>query len=145
MSSVNSIFILGRLGQDPEYREFENGGGMATFSVATSKKWKNKDGESQEKTSWHNIKAFGKTGEICSKYLKKGSQVFIQGEIQYEQYEKDGETKYFTSIVPHSVQFLGGTNTTAGDDDEVEIMPAAAKTSEVKNYAPQSAAEIDGF
>lgn len=137
MSGVNKAIIVGRLGQNPEYKEFDNGGGMTTFSVATSENWTDKSGEKQERTAWHNIKVFGNLAGVCHKYLTKGKQVYIEGRIQYDSYEKDGETKYFTNIVPNSVQFLDSANT--------DNTNAAG----LQNHAPQTAAEasanIDGF
>ena len=104
--SVNKVILIGRLGQDPEYKEI-NDGALAKFSVATSKKFKNKFGEKQEETQWHNIVVWGKLAKNCSSYLSKGSLVYIEGMIKYKNYEdKDGNKKYFTEIVGNDVQFL---------------------------------------
>ncbi|MCK5603658.1 single-stranded DNA-binding protein [Candidatus Pacearchaeota archaeon] len=111
MSSVNKSIIVGRLGQAPESRDVGNSN-VCNFSVATSEKWKDKDGVKQEKTSWHNIKAWGKLGEICQKYLKKGDQVYIEGSIEYR--ENDG--KYYTDIKALNMTMLGGGNGAAGSD-----------------------------
>ena len=105
MSSVNKCTIIGRLGQAPESRDIGNNS-VCNFSVATSEKWKDKDGVKQEKTSWHNIKAWGKLGEICQKYLDKGDQVYIEGSIEYR--ENDG--KYYTDIKAFNMTMLGGGN-----------------------------------
>jgi single-strand DNA-binding protein len=107
MSNVNKAILLGRLGKDPEIRYTPSGQGVATFSLATSKKWKDKvSGNDKEATSWHNCKAWGKTGELCHQYLKKGHLVYVEGELEYTTTEKDGVKRYFTAVVVHQVQFL---------------------------------------
>lgn len=114
MSGVNKVIILGRVGQEPK-----KSGPALKFSVATSEKWKDKSGESQERTEWHNIVVFGKLADICEQYLKKGSQVYVEGRIQTDKYEKDGVTKYSTSIIANTVQFIGkvSQNSDAGSSD----------------------------
>lgn len=101
---VNKAIIVGRVGGDPEQRE----NGPVKFSVATNSRYKDKSGEPQEHTEWHNIEVWGKLGEICAQYLRKGKLVYIEGEIRTHSYEKDGETKYFTSIRASQMQMLGG-------------------------------------
>ncbi len=105
--SVNKWIGIGRLGGDVEMRYSPDGKAVASFSVATSEKW-TKDGEKQEKTTWHNITVFGKLAEICGQYLKKGDQVYLEGRIQNRSYEKDGVTKYISEIVVNQMQMLGG-------------------------------------
>ena len=81
--SVNKVILVGNVGKDPEIRSFQSGGRVAKFSLATSENWKDKaTGERKEKTEWHNIVAWGKIGEICAQYLKKGGQVYIEGRIR---------------------------------------------------------------
>jgi len=97
---VNKVIIVGNLGHDPQLRQMENGTEIATFSVATSEKWKDKNGEKQSKTEWHKIVAFGKVAEIIGKYLAKGSKVYIEGKLQTRSWEDDaGQKKYTTEIV----------------------------------------------
>ena len=97
---VNKVIIVGNLGHDPQLRQMENGTEIATFSVATSEKWKDKNGEKQSKTEWHKIVAFGKVAEIIGKYLAKGSKVYIEGKLQTRSWEDDaGNKKYTTEIV----------------------------------------------
>ncbi len=102
MSSVNSVFLVGNLGKDPETKQFGQDNSVCSFSVATE--YKTQAG--QAKTSWHNIQAWGKTGENCAKYLKKGSKVCIEGRIDYNESEKNGVKTYFTNIVANKVTFL---------------------------------------
>jgi len=121
MSGVNKVIIVGRLGTDPEVRYTNNGTAVTNFSVATSENWSDKEGNKQERTEWHRIVVWGKMGEICSQYLKKGRQVFLEGRIQTRSWEdKEGQKRYTTEIVAQNVQFLGnkeGTSTSATGGD----------------------------
>jgi single-strand DNA-binding protein len=106
--SVNKVLILGFLGADPETKTLDTGKTVSKLRVATSKKWKDKEGKAQEKTEWHQVSVWGPMAATCDKYLKKGSQVFIEGELTTKMYEKDGEKKYSTEITANNVQFIGG-------------------------------------
>lgn len=110
MASVNKVIIVGNLGRDPEMRYMPSGEAVANVSVATTDKWKDKQsGEQKEATEWHNISFFGKLAEIAGQYLKKGSQVYIEGKLQTRKYtDKDGVEKYATSIKAETMQMLGG-------------------------------------
>ena len=106
MSGINKVIILGRLGQDPEARALPSGGSVTNISVATSESWKDKNtGEKKEKTEWHRVTFFGKIAEVAAQYLKKGSQIYVEGALKTSKYEKDGQTHYSTDIV---VQGFGG-------------------------------------
>lgn len=104
--SLNKVFVLGNLGKDPEIKYTANSMAVCNFSVATTESWKNKKGEPQEHVEWFNIEVWGKVAENCSKYLSKGSQVFIEGSLRTDEYEKDGEKRFFTKLVARNVQFL---------------------------------------
>jgi len=105
-NSLNKVMLLGRLGKDPEKKYVNSGTAVVNFSVATSESFKKGDNW-EEKTEWHNIVAFGNTAENASKFLKKGSLVFMEGRIQTRSYQdKDGNNKYITEIVANSVKFL---------------------------------------
>lgn len=106
--SLNKVLLLGRLGKEPELNYTPSSNVVCTFSIATSETWTDKQGQKQERTEWHNIEVWGKIAENCSKYLSKGRLVFIEGSLQTDSYEKDGETRYFTKIKAKSVQFLSG-------------------------------------
>jgi single-strand DNA-binding protein len=109
MASVNKAILIGNLGADPELRYTPGGQAVASFSMATTEKFKNKEGEQQERTEWHNIVCWRRTAEIANEYLKKGSPVYIEGRIQYRSYEdKDGIKRYRTDIVAQRLQLLGG-------------------------------------
>lgn len=107
--SLNKAIIIGNLGSDPEVRTTGGGSRVAQFSVATSRKWTTNSGEQQEKTEWHRIVVWGKLVDVVEKYVKKGQQVYVEGEIQYRQYEdKEGVTKYTTEINARELMMLGG-------------------------------------
>ena len=107
---MNKAFLLGNLGKDPETKNLDSGQTLTKFPLATSRKYKNKDGEVVEDTTWHNIIVWGKLGDTCGKYLTKGRQVLVEGEIRTRSYEQEGVKKYTTEIVAQNVQFLGGGN-----------------------------------
>lgn len=108
MAGVNKVIIIGNLGRDPEIRYSQQGLAIVNFPVATSEQWTDKNsGERQEKTEWHRIIAFGKPAETLEKYLKKGSQIYIEGRLQTRTYDKEGQTHYITEIVANNFQFLG--------------------------------------
>ena len=108
MGSVNSVFIVGHLGADPEVKHMQNNRAVCNLSVATSEQWKDKSGQKQEKTEWHRISVFGEQAESCGKYLAKGRLVAIQGKLQTRSYEKDGQKHYATDIIADRITFLGG-------------------------------------
>lgn len=106
---INKVILVGNLGQDPEMKYTQGGMAVCSMSLATTSVRKSKDGETIEKTEWHRVKAFGKLGEICGEYLKKGRQVYIEGSIRYDKFTgQDGVEKYFTDIVVDEMQMLGG-------------------------------------
>lgn len=106
---VNKVILVGNLGNDPEMKYTQGGMAICTLSVATSSVRKDKEGNQQERTEWHRVKLFGKLGEIAGEYLKKGRQVYIEGEIRYDKFTgQDGVEKYFTDIIANEMQMLGG-------------------------------------
>jgi single-strand DNA-binding protein len=109
MASVNKVIIVGNLGKDPETRYMPSGDAQTSCSVATTDKWKDKaSGEQKEATEWHRIAFFGKLAEIAGQYLKKGSQVYIEGKLKTRKWtDKDGIEKYSTEIIADSMQMLG--------------------------------------
>lgn len=109
MSSLNKATIIGRLGADPDVRNTQTGTAVATLSVATSEKYKDKSGELIEKTQWHRITAWGRLAEICQKYLKKGSLAYFEGPIETREWtDKEGVKRYTTEIKALNMQMLGG-------------------------------------
>jgi single-strand DNA-binding protein len=106
---VNKVILLGNLGRDPEVRSTPSGQSVASFSLATSRKWRDKNGNKQEETEWHNIVVWGKQAEIAGQYLKKGKQIFLEGRLQTRSWEdrQSGEKKYRTEVVCDNFQMLG--------------------------------------
>lgn len=138
MASVNKVIIVGNLGRDPETRYTPSGEALATISVATTDTWRDKaSGEKKENTEWHRIVFFGKLAEIAGQYLKKGSQVYIEGSLRTRKYtDKDGVEKYATDIRADSMQMLGSRQgmggSGAGADDGYESSAPAPR----QNAAP---------
>ena len=107
MPALNRVQLIGRLGKDPEGKFTPTGKRVAHFSVAISNRWNSREGDAKEYTEWVNVEAWGRLGEVCQEYLKKGSLVYLEGRLKTEKYEdKEGETKYFTKVVALSLQFL---------------------------------------
>jgi single-strand DNA-binding protein len=106
MPALNRVQLIGRLGRDPEGKFTPTGKKVVHFSVAISNRWKSKEGETKEYTEWVNIEVWGRLGEVCQEYLKKGSLVFLEGRLKTDKYEDKGETKYFSKVVALSMQML---------------------------------------
>jgi single-strand DNA-binding protein len=112
MAGVNKVILLGNLGSDPEVRSLPSGSKVATFNIATSEAYNNKEGQRVEQTEWHRIELWNKLAEIAEQYLKKGNTVFIEGRIRSEEYvDKDGITRKVTKIQGSSMTLVGGRNT----------------------------------
>jgi single-strand DNA-binding protein len=108
MASVNKVILIGNLGRDPETRYMPDGGAITNISIATTDVWKDKAGEKQEKTEWHRVAFFGKLAEIAGEYLKKGSQVYVEGRLQTRKWQdKEGVDKYTTEVIADRMQMLG--------------------------------------
>lgn len=127
MASLNRALLIGNLGRDPETRYLTNGDMVCSLSIATTETWKDKSGAKQEKTEWHRVSAFRRLAEIAHEYLKKGSQVYIEGRIETRTYEKDGEKRYSTEIVASELKMLGGKDggksQTRGEAPDSDLPP----------------------
>ena len=110
MAGINKAILIGNLGRDPELRYTQSGQAVANFTLATSESWTDKaSGQKQERTEWHRIVAWGRTGELCAQYLSKGRTVYIEGRIQTREWEdKEGQKRWTTEVNAQTVQFLGG-------------------------------------
>jgi single-strand DNA-binding protein len=106
MPTLNRVQLIGRLGKDPESKFTPTGKKVTHFSLAVSNRWKDKSGETKESTEWVNIEAWGRLGEVCQGYLKKGSLIFLEGRLKTDKYEDKGETKYFTKVIALTLEFL---------------------------------------
>lgn len=126
MASVNKVILVGNLGRDPEMRYMPSGEAVATLAVATTDKFKDKTGQMVEQTEWHRVSFFGRTAEVCGQYLKKGSQVYIEGSIRTRKYtDKEGVEKFVTEIRGDRMQMLGGPS-----DEQMRNRQAARDISE---------------
>ncbi len=106
---VNKAIIVGRLGNDPEIRYTQNGTAVATLSLATTERWKNQQGNQEERTEWHRVVFFGRLAEICGEYLRKGSQIYVEGSLRTNKYtDRNGIERYSTEINGREMQMLGG-------------------------------------
>ena len=106
MPGLNRVQLIGRLGKDPETRYTPKGQKVCHFSLAVDRRWKSSQGEVQEATDWFNIEAWGRLGEICQEYLGKGRLVFIEGRLQTDRYEQEGEPHFFTKVVAQQMLML---------------------------------------
>jgi single-strand DNA-binding protein len=148
MASVNRVTLIGNLGRDPETRYLPSGEAVATFSIATTEKWKDKSGGAQERTDWHRIEFIGRTAEICGEFLKKGMPVYIEGRIQYDKWtDKEGVEKTLTKIRGDRMQMLGtkggGANSSGGDSSDGDSAPRAPAPSAAPPAAKKS--KLDDF
>ena len=131
MASINKVILIGNLGRDPEVRYMPSGDAVANITIATTETWKDKAGEKQEQTEWHRVAMFGKTAEIAGEYLKKGSQVYIEGKLQTRKWtDKEGQERYTTEIRADRMQMLGsrsgGSERMAPPEDDAPSRSAAA-------------------
>lgn len=116
---MNVVHLIGRIGKDPELHKFDDGRQKVSFSLATSERYKDKNGDPQEQTEWHNIVFYGPVAEVIEKYFSKGDPIVVSGKLQYRSYEKNGEKKYYTQIAGSNFEFApkstpGGTDANAG-------------------------------
>lgn len=108
---VNKAIIVGRLGNDPDIRYTQNGTAVATLSLATTERWKNQQGNYEERTEWHRVVYFGRLAEVCGEYLRKGSQIYVEGSLRTNKYtDRNGIERYSTEINGREMQMLGGGN-----------------------------------
>lgn len=124
---VNKVLLLGNVGKDPEIKTTPSGQQVASFSLATSRRWKDRDGNKQEKTEWHNVVVWGKQAEVVAQYVTKGKTLFVEGRIETRSWEKDGAKQYRTEIICENFQMVGGraegaakpAGETAFDDESI--------------------------
>ena len=126
MPSVNKVILMGNLGRDPEVRFMPNGDAVCNFSIATTDSWKDKAGEKQEKTEWHNIVMYRRLAEIAGEYLKKGRPVYLEGRLQTRKWQtKEGQDRYTTEVIADSMQMLGGRDGAPTQDSQPSSQPEA--------------------
>jgi single-strand DNA-binding protein len=126
-SGINKVILVGNLGQDPEVKFTAGGAAVTTLSIATSESWKDKEsGTEQEKTEWHRVVLWRRLAEIAGEYLKKGSKVYIEGQLQTRKWEQEGLTRYTTEVIARDMQFLDSR----GNMDNSNSPPDISSTSE---------------
>ncbi len=131
-SGINKVIIVGNLGQDPEIKYTAGGAAVTTLSIATSDSWKDKDsGMDQERTEWHRVVLWRRLAEVAGEYLKKGSKVYIEGQLQTRKWEQEGQTRYTTEIIARDMQFLDSRGSSSNESTQ--------KSSEIND---QSAADV---
>lgn len=137
---VNKVILIGNLGSDPEVRYTQSGTAVASLSVATTRKWKDKDGQQQDETEWHKVQVWAQQAEFCSKYLSKGNKVYVEGRLQTRKWQdQDGKDRYTTEVVASVIQNLsprsdsgstreeppgGGYGGAMGTGDDVPFAPS---------------------
>ncbi len=131
MASLNKVMLIGNLGKDPEVRYTAGGTAVASFSLATSEKFKNKNGDFEEKTEWHNITLWARLAEIAGEYLSKGKTVYIEGRLQTRKWQdKEGKDRYTTEIVGEKMQMLSGKGEGGGSGSGGGQRPAQGRPSQ---------------
>jgi single-strand DNA-binding protein len=158
MASVNKVILVGNLGRDPEVRFMPNGEAVCNFSIATTDNWRDKNGQKQERTEWHNIVMYRKLAEIAGEYLKKGRPVYIEGRLQTRKWQtKEGQDRYTTEIIAEEMQMLGsrGDGGSSGgyepmDEDQSRssssaVSSAPSTSTSAAPSKPSGAADFDQF
>lgn len=142
--SVNKVILIGNVGKDPEIRHLDSGVAVAHFTLATSESYKAKNGERVTNTEWHNIVMWRGLAEVVEKYVKKGTKLFIEGKITSRQYEKDGQTKYFTEIVGNNMVMLDSKDSSNKPNNDSGSATATQPTApETKPESKDSEVEDD--
>ena len=136
-SGINKVILVGNLGQDPEVKYTAGGAAVTTLSLATSESWKDKDtGSDQEKTEWHRVVLWRRLAEIAGEYLKKGSKVYIEGQLQTRKWEQDGQTRYTTEVVGRDMQFLDSRGSSSSDNSSSKS--SSSSNSSSSSYSSSS-------
>jgi single-strand DNA-binding protein len=142
---VNKVILIGRLGKDPEVRYMPSGQAVANVTIATSESWKDKQtGEAQERTEWHNVVFYNKLGEIAGEYLRKGSQVYVEGRLQTRKWQdKNGQDRWTTEIIANDMQMLGGRSSGNASQEEAGQYQPKSKPTESPAPAGQGFDDFD--
>jgi len=145
MAGVNKVILVGNLGADPEVKTLESGTKVASIRLATTERYKDKNGTQQENTEWHNVVLWSALADVTERYLKKGSQVYIEGRIKTRKWtDKDGNDRYSTDIVANEMQFLGSPNSGSGSSSGVgQSQSASPQQNQVNEPQPSSLDDID--
>ena len=132
---INKVILVGNLGRDPETRYLPSGGAVTNVSLATSRSWKDRDsGEQKEKTEWHRVVFFNRLGEIAGEYLKRGSKVYVEGELRTREWEKEGQKHFTTEVVANEMQMLdskGGNSDYENNNNSSVAAPSSLSSSDM--------------
>ena len=135
-SGINKVIIVGNLGQDPEIKYTAGGAAVTTLSIATSDSWKDKDsGMDQERTEWHRVVLWRRLAEVAGEYLKKGSKVYIEGQLQTRKWEQEGQTRYTTEIIARDMQFLDSRGSSNNESTQKNSEMNAQSAADVPDSA----------
>lgn len=144
--SVNKVILVGNVGKDPETRYLEGGAAVSKFPLATSEVYKNKNGEKITNTEWHNIVLWRGLAEVAEKYVKKGTQLFIEGRIRTRSYsDKDGNTRYITEIIGDNMQLLGKRPDDTSGDDDTSYSRSSDKADSARQPASSESSQEESF
>ncbi len=140
--SLNKVQLIGNLGADPDIRSTTSGTRVATLSIATSRRWNDRQGQQQEKTEWHRVVCWDKLAEICERFLKRGDRVYVEGSIEYRQWDgQDGQTKYTTEIRARDLIMLGGRD--GGGEPPRSRSSSTASSGDLSEFSNESLAGED--
>lgn len=140
--SLNKVQLIGNLGADPEIRSTTSGTRVATLSIATSRRWNDRQGQQQEKTEWHRVVCWDKLAEICERFLKRGDRIYVEGSIEYRQWDgQDGQKKYTTEIRARELIMLGGQD--GGGESSRPRSSSAASSGDLSEFSNESLAGED--
>lgn len=143
MAGVNKVILIGNLGSDPEVRTIESGAKVANFSIATTERYKDKNGNPVDKTEWHNIVMWRGLAEIAEKWLKKGSQIYVEGKLRTRSWDdQNGNKRYTTEIMADSMTMLGGAPSSGGAQSQSSAS-ASSQQNQVNEPKPSSLDDID--
>ncbi len=150
MASLNKVTLIGNLGKDPETRYMPNGEAVTNITIATTETWKDKAGEKQEKTEWHRITFYRRLAEIAGEYLKKGSQIYVEGRLETRKWQdKEGKDRYTTEVIASEMKMLGSRPGMGGGDASERDGPPSQGSSKPSggssSPAKGSAAKFDDF
>lgn len=141
--SVNKVILVGNVGNDPEVKYIKEDVPVAKFSLATNETYRTREGEKRTDTEWHNIVIWRGLAKVVEQYVKKGSQLYIEGKIQTRQYEQDGQTKYFTEVIAREMRMLGRAGEGSSSSSDYSQKTSAPKTQESAPPEPEDFGEVE--
>lgn len=141
-NGVNKAILVGNLGADPEVKHLDSGTTVARLRIATGESYRDRDGNRQERTEWHNVVLWRRLAEVAEQYLNKGDQVYIEGRLQTRSYEKDGVTKYFTEVVGNNMTMLG-KKSSSGEQQSAASSSGAQENSPQEGQAEEATGDDD--